>query len=588
MNTQGKAFPEMKHEVDLCVVGGGMAGLAAALAAARHGAKTVLMHDRPVLGGNASSECRVHVTGADRGGGIPHVRETGIVEELRLDNIRRNPNKCFSIWDTVLHEKTMAEDNLTLLLNCSCCGADMEGDRIASVSGWQLTTQTRHVVHAACFADCSGDAVLAPPTGAEVRVGREARAEFGESHAPEQADRRTMGMTCMFQSRPYDTPQPFEPPAWAHRFDSCDDLPYGANGHRWWEQGYWWIEMGGEYDSIHDTEMLRDELLKITYGVWDHIKNRCQHRDRAQNWALEWVQFLPAKRESRRYVGDHMLSQGDVESEGRFDDVAAYGGWPMDDHHPAGFWSVKVPAPATIFYDTPSPFGIPYRCLYSRNVPNLMFAGRNASCTHAAMSATRVMATCAVMGQAVGTAAAMALRLGTDPRGITPRIRELQQLLLRDDAYLPGVPQAFSGLTTGAELRASRGDPSPVRDGIARQVGDQPHAWTHAPGDWAAYAFGKPCRVRDVTLVFDSALERDIQMHVGHSEKWPFAVPEVMPRIFRVEGLSGGTWGPVARVDDNHQRLVRVGVGRELEGIRYTLEKTWGAPETRLYAFYAE
>ncbi|NQT88115.1 FAD-dependent oxidoreductase, partial [bacterium] len=349
---------ELTHEADVCVVGGGMAGLTAALAAARHGATVVLLHDRPVLGGNASSECRVHICGADRHNSIKNMRETGILEELRLENLARNPNRVFSIWDTVLYEKARLQDGLTLLLNCTCQRAAMAGDRIESVTGWQLTTETYHTVRARVFIDCSGDGILAPLTGADHRIGREARAEYDESIAPETADSRTMGMTCLFQSREYDCPQPFTPPSWARTFESADDLPYGARGIGWWQMGYWWVELGGEHDSIHDTETLRDKLLAITYGVWDFIKNRSGQP--AENWALDWVQFLPAKRESRRYVGRRVLTQNDVEAEGPFPDVVAYGGWSMDDHHPAGFEAVRVGAPATIFHHSPSPFGIPY------------------------------------------------------------------------------------------------------------------------------------------------------------------------------------------------------------------------------------
>ena len=312
MPANASLFPQIRHDVDLCVVGGGMSGLAAALAAARHGATVALMQDRPMLGGNASSECRVHICGADRHNAIPHMRETGILEELRLENLKRNPQQSYSVWDLILHEKAKAEPNLSLILNCSCCDATMDGDCIASVTGWQLTTQTHHVVKAKLFADCSGDGILAPLTGADFRMGREARSEFNESIAPDVADEKTMGMTCLFQSREHDSPQPFEPPPWIRRFETWEDLPYkgGQIKTGWWRTGYWWIELGGEYDAIADTERLRNELLKVTLGVWDFIKNRAGVD--SENWALDWLQFLPAKRESRRFLGDHVLSQNDL------------------------------------------------------------------------------------------------------------------------------------------------------------------------------------------------------------------------------------------------------------------------------------
>lgn len=579
-------FREQSHKVDCCIVGGGMAGLTAAIAAARRGTRVALMHDRPVLGGNASSECRMHICGADRHGRFKNMRETGVLEELRMENLFRNPNRIFSIWDTVLYEKVTQEPNITLLLNCSCLSARMRGRSIASVTGWQTTTQTMHTVEARIFVDSSGDAVLAPLTGAPFRMGREARKEYGESIAPVKADARTMGMTCLFQSRRYPTPQPFEPPAWAHRYESCDALPYGEAGHKRWNFGYWWVELGGEHHSIHDTEALRDELLKVVYGVWDHIKNRCAHREQAANWALDWVGFLPAKRESRRYIGAHVLTQHDIEAEGRFDDIVAYGGWSMDDHHPAGFRAVQLGAKATIFHPAPSPYGIPYRCLYSAAIPNLMFAGRNISCTHAAMSSTRVMGTCCSIGQAVGTAAALAIRKGLPPAGVGAHIGELQQNLLRDDAYLPWTPQRFSALTMNATLTASSGNPEPLRNGINRPVGRKNHRWPCRVGDHVTYAFAKPVQVDEVTIIVNSAMNRVAAMCFEVEKRRLKGIPAVMPRTFRIEGLDNGRWRVVARVTRNIQRLVRIPVGRKLSAVRFVLEATWGARVSSLYAFY--
>lgn len=581
-------FREISHTVDFCVIGGGMAGLCAALSAARHGATVVLMHERPVLGGNASSECRVHICGADRHNGIKNMRETGILEEFRLENLYRNPNRNFSIWDTVLYEKVIAEPNITLLLNCSCLQAKMNGKVIRSVTGWQLTTETYHQVQARIFADCSGDGVLAPLTGADCRMGRESRGECGESIAPEEADACTMGMTCLFQTREYDTPQPFAPPAWACRFDRCDELPYAACGHQWWQMGYWWVELGGDRNSIHDTEQLRHELLKVTFGVWDHVKNCCPHRKAAEKWALDWVQFLPAKRESRRYIGAHVLTQNDIEAEGRFADLVAYGGWSMDDHHPAGFNAIKIGAPATIFHPAPSPYGIPYGSLYSRNIDNLMFAGRDASCTHAAMSSTRVMGTGCSMGQAVGTAAALAVARGIPPAGIGNQIAELQQALIRDDAYLPWVRQAFSDLTRGATLTASQGDPEPVRDGINRPVGDALHSWICERGDWISYRFEQMVYVKTVSVILDSGLDQNVALSYHQKGRQLTAPPGVLPKAFRIEMRSGKEWQVLVLVNRNHQRFHRFCIDRRIDGIRFVLDDLWDAQSSRVYAFFVE
>jgi len=566
-----------------------MSGLVTAVAAARHGAAVALMHDRAVLGGNASSECRVHVCGADRFGAFKNMRETGILEEIRLANLRRNPQQSWAVWDTILYEKARFQPGLTLLLNCSCMAAEMDGRRIVSVTGWQSAAQTRQKVRAKIFCDCSGDGVLAPLAGAEFRVGREARDEYGESLAPIKADDRTMGNSILFVAREHETPQPFEPLAWAHVFEDCDELPYGQDGHDWYKMGYWWVELGGEQDTIGDAEALRDELLKISYGVWDHIKNRCRHKHRAANWALEWMQFLPAKRESRRYVGEHVLTQNDIESGGRFDDLVAYGGWTMDDHDPRGFWAVRSGAEATAFNQAPVPYGIPYRSLYSKNVANLMCGGRCHSATHMAMSSTRVMGTGCSMAQAAGTAAAMAARMGIDPAAVGEHIGELQQALLRDDCYLPWVTQGFGALTTGARLLASRGDPEPLRDGIARPVGDDSHCWVHRPGDAVEMRFAREAEIDQLTLILDSGLDKTIQMshHVDLGQLT--SPPPELQKAFVVEGLAGGDWKPLARVTDNHGRLFRLRVGRRLEAIRYTLHQTHGqARHSKLFAMYVD
>ncbi|MCK4626433.1 MAG: FAD-dependent oxidoreductase [Phycisphaerae bacterium] len=575
----------IEHETDVCVIGGGMAGLAAALSAARHGASVILMHDRPVLGGNSSSECRMHIGGADRHNRIPNVRETGILEELRLTNLRHNHQRSFSVWDTILYDAARRQERLTLMLNCSCCDAEMDGQKIVSATGWQTTTQTYHTVGAKIFIDASGDAILAPLTGAAFSMGREGRDEYGESFAPAEADSCTMGMTLGFGAREYDTPQPFEPPSWANRYDRCEDLP---GEHTWWSLGYWWIELGGmDHDhSIHDTEKIRDDLLAVVYGVWDHIKNRGDHG--ADNWALEWVQFLPGKRESRRYIGKHVLTQNDIESEGRFGDVVAYGGWSMDDHTPEGFGCAQLGLPPTIFNPAPSPYGIPYGVLVARDIENLSFAGRCVSCTHMAMSSARVMGTTTVMGQAIGTAAAIAVRRGVTPADVSAHIDELQQMLLSDDAYLPGVRQQFGELTMQAELKASSGDPEPLRDGINRPVGDDEHAWRCRVGDTLEMHFRAGGKVERLTLIADSALETLIQMcHYGDFGELT-APPESLLADARIEVLDGGEWSPAGEVRGNYQRLIRIPIGRKIEAVRVTIEKTWSAEETRLFAAYVE
>ncbi len=579
-------MPEEQHRVDFCVVGGGMAGLCAAVAAARHGAKVALIQDRPVLGGNASSEVRMWICGAHGANN----RETGIVEEVLLDNYHRNPTANYSVWDSILYEKARFEPNITLLLNCSVNAARMDGKRIRSVRAWQTTTQTWHTVEAALFADCSGDSILAPLTGAEFRVGREAAGEFGEDIEPAKADRKTMGMSCLIQTREMERPVPYVPPAWANVYATDADLP--NRGHGVVGNNFWWIELGGEDDSIRDTERLRDELLKVAFGVWDHIKNRGDHG--AANWALEWVGFLPGKRESRRYVGDHVLTQNDVRAEGKFDDLVAYGGWSMDDHHPAG---IRYAGPPTIFHPAPSPYGIPYRSLYSRGIENLFCAGRNISVTHAALSSTRVMATCSLIGQAVGTAAAIAVRHGLTPRGVyEKRLREMQSTLMDDDCYLPWHAREAPELTRAARMAASAGDPEPLRSGHDRPIGKRDNGWRGPLGSWVEYAWDAPRRIAEARLVFDSDLNRTFRKGDTNAAQpmrccyrpsdRDFVPPPSLIRTFRIEARRpDGSWQTVARVENTHQRLVRVKLEAEAAAVRLIPEATWGAPDAHVFAW---
>ena len=583
---------ELSHKSDVCVVGGGIAGMCAAVAAARHGAKTILINDRPVLGGNASSEIRMWLCGAH---GL-NMRETGMIEELCLENDYRNPESNFSIWDSVLYEFAKFQPNLDVFLNCSVNSAEMKDGKVASVRGWQGTAETWHTFEADIFMDCSGDSVLSTLTGADYRVGREARAEFGEDIEPEVADRKTMGMSCLIQARETNHKVTYIPPKWARVFETDEQLANRGHGFRG-TSNFWWMELGGEDDSIHDTEKLRDELLAIAFGVWDHVKNRGDHG--ADNWQLDWVGFLPGKRESRRYLGPYILTQNDVRAEGRFDDLIAYGGWTMDDHNPAGF---RYPGQPTIFHPAPSPYGIPYRCLYSRNVPNLMFAGRNVSVTHAALSSTRVMCTCGTMGQAAGTAAAIAIREKCMPAGVYDHfIAELRQTLADDDSYLPWYKRIISELSANAALTASEGDPEPLRNGIDRPIkngeGWDDNSWSCQPGGYVQYDFGKTVKLSEARIVFDSDLNRrgkgeaSCNIEKNILSNFPLdqparTVPPTIVKAFRIEALlEDGEWHAVAREDNNYQRLVRVPLDCEARAVRLVPVSTWGADICKLFAF---
>jgi len=418
-------------------------------------------------------------------------------------------------------------------------------------------------------------------------MGREAKSEYNESYAPEQATSSTMGMTCLFQTRDMGSPQPFEPLPWACKFTREEDLPYTPEHHEYFQMGFWWMELGGEHHGIHDTEEVRDELLKIVWGVWDHIKNHCVYREKAKNYAMEWIQFLPTKRESRRYIGEHVLTQNDIENEGKFEDIVAYGGWPMDDHKSGGFHSLDFKREATIFHPAPSPYGIPYRCTYSKNIKNLMFAGRCGSFTHMGLSSTRVMATCSVIGQAVGSAAAMAVRESLLPGDLYPgKIKELQQTLMDDDCYLPWKKQDFSDLTKRAAVKASSGTPEVLRDGVSRPVGTDNHRWDCKTGDWVEYRFDGDSHVEKLNIVFDSDFSKLIRMSLHGNYGQLTSPPEKLVKGFHVDLFDGKNWKEFYRCKENHQRLVKMPVRQQVKGIRLTVDETWGNPDTALYALY--
>lgn len=430
----------MQHKnmtVDVAVVGGGMAGIAAAIAAARQGSKVALVQNRPVLGGNASSEVRVWVCGATATGHQRFARETGIVGELYLENQYRNPEGNPILWDAVLIDAVRAEENIVLLLNTDIREVrtkDVEGARrIAEVVGWTMGSETVVTIKADMFIDCTGDGFIGHLAGASYRVGREAKSEFRESWAPDEADALLLGSTILFYSKQLPHPVRYVAPDFAKDITQTPIperriIRAGDNG-----AAYWWIEWGGELDTVHNNEAIRDELWAVIYGIWDYIKNSGKFD--AENLTLEWVGSVPGKREYRRFVGAHTLTQDDIMEQREFPDSIGFGGWSIDLHPAGGMYADE--GSASQWYPN-GVYQIPFRSLYSIDVPNLLFAGRDISASHIAFGSTRVMATCAVMGEAAGTAASQCARESTVPS--TLPMDELQRILLRADASLIGIP----------------------------------------------------------------------------------------------------------------------------------------------------
>lgn len=563
-------FEEVK--ADFVVVGGGMAGICAAVAAARAGVDTVIVQDRPMFGGNASSEIRMWICGAH---GADN-KETGILEELLLENLYYNPTLKFNVWDDVMYSFVWRQPNLRLFLNCAVHAVETVDGTIKAVTGWHMQRQTEIRFTGKFFADCSGDSVLRY-SGAEYRWGRESRDEFNESHAPEVADKKTMGNSIMIQLRKVKQHHPFRAPAWAYHYtdETAPKRPLTPTGHN-----FWWLEFGGVKDTIADADAISHELLKIAYGTWEYIKN---HPDgRGREWELDWIGSLPGKRENVRYVGDHVLSQTEVEAGGPFADAVCHGGWSMDDHNPE---AINFPGAPTIFHPAPSPYNIPYRCLYSRNVTNLFFAGRNASATHMAMSSTRVMATAATMGQAVGTAAAIALREHTTPRGVYEKhLHELQQTLLRHDQWIPNCPREVSPL-------ALRGTVSHevLRNGIDRAQGKTTNALDLPAGGSCEYRFATPETIGGARLVFDSNLADDKRMRCIDDGDVYHEMPATLARSYVIEAEVDGRWVALATVAENLRRYIEhAWEPVRATALRLTVAASWGGAPARVFDFEPE
>jgi len=529
-------LPVKSLETDFLVAGGGLAGVCAAIAAARNGARVVLLQDRSVLGGNASSEIKMHAAGADCHGSKPGARESGLIEEFFLEDTVRNPHRSYSQWDLLLYEKAKCEPNLTLLLDTDCIGADVITDanqlkRITAVHAVRQSGEEAFHIAARYFADCTGDGRLGLEAGADFTIGREAKSAFGETLALDIADRQTLGSSILFTARKHSTPQPFVAPAWVRKFSDADLklrwIPTSS-----YEYGYWWFEWGGQLDTIKDSEVIRHELLRIALGVWDYVKNSGRHPGAAP-WALDWVGTIPGKRESRRFIGPHVLTEHDVLGGTLFPDQVAYGGWAIDLHPPSGVDAVKEqPYTPTHF---PHLYSLPLRSYYSRNIANLFFAGRNISATHVGFASPRVMKTCAIGGQAIGTAAAVWLKKSKDNNiaelTTSANLHALQQTLLRDDAFLLGVKNDDPlDLARTALVSASSENvvapASHVIDGITRDLkatfgpwsSDSIHHWEseRLPAS-LTFKLPKITAVREVHLTFDTGFERELTLSASDS-----------------------------------------------------------------------
>ncbi len=577
-------------ECDLCVVGGGMAGMAAAISAAREGIQVVLMHERPVLGGNASSEIRMWICGAQ---GRDN-RETGILEEIALENLYRNPTKSYAVWDTVLYDFIRREKNINLLLNCTCMDAEvLKGDfkygrntKIKTVTGYQMTTQCFYEVKAKYFCDCSGDSILAPLCDAEFRIGREAGKEFNEDTSLTEKDNMTMGMSCLIQGRETLKDIEYIAPKWSTKL--CEKDFEGRDPDIYKElENFWYLELGGNRNTIDDTEILRDELVALATGTWDYIKNSGKFD--SKKWDLDFLGFLPGKRESRRMCCEYIITQRDISGGKVFEDEIAFGGWPIDDHYPGGFYHRGVP---NLYVNTPAPYSLPYRALYSKNVENLFFAGRNISMTHVAMSSIRVMATCALLGEAVGKAASIASKKSITPHEVyLENIELLQALLMNEDCFLPSKTRKISSACKNACLN--------IKSDVIRNGQDRAHAiyntdaesagYMARAGEEIVYSFDKQ-NIESVHIVFCSDLNRETlpgcrceQVHSTRSNTLlsspQMHMPYTLCREFKLIGELDGVPTEILNISDNRKRSYHININKCFDKLILVPRKTWGENE---------
>lgn len=487
----------MKHTretYDVLVAGGGLAGVSAAISSARHGATTCLVQDRPVLGGNSSSEVRVTPHGA--AAFHAYARETGIVSEALIEERAKNHEKITengwtnSVWDLTLYDMAMRTNGLTLMLNTSIESVVKDDNGgISSVTARIANAESIVEIHAGSYIDCTGDGTMAAMAGNSWVTGAESHSELGEPHAPESPTDDVMGSSLHFKTVDTGAPIEYHAPAWAVKYEDDSFFYKGGRIPKTLDSGYWWIELGPPFDTIEDNETIRHELTRHVLGIWDYLKNRDPNwSKKAETIALDWVGQVPGKRESRRLSGKRFVNENELLERTKFKDEVAFGGWYVDLHTLGGLLAetseplnAKQLDPTSQYGASTNigPFGIPLGIMMSDEIPNLMMAGRNVSASHAAMGSIRVMSTCALMGQATGTVAATAATTGNTLHYVSEHLMDrIQQTLLRDGAFLPNVKNA-----DGNDLARYAKAYSSSEDEV-RGIGPSSADWLNKMGQW--------------------------------------------------------------------------------------------------------
>lgn len=395
---------------DFVVAGGGVAGMCAAVSAARLGCKVALVNDRPVLGGNNSSEVRVHLGGYSEIG--PNEGLGRMIREFG-HTVKGNAQPAANYEDGKKQAFIDSQDGVTLYANCRAVDVAMDGSRIRAVLIQNIETGEMHWLAAPLFSDCTGDGTIGCLAGADWTMGRESRDEYGESLAPEKADSMVMGASVQWYSEKTGRKTSFPEFSYGVEFneDNCEKVTMGE----------WTWETGMNLDQIEDAERIRDYGLLVVYSNWSFLKNHLKDNGKWQDRDLAWVAYIAGKRESRRLLGDYVLKQEDIDKNVFHEDASFTTTWSIDLHFPDPVNSEKFPGKefktATV-HNWIYPYAVPYRCLYSRNIDNLFMAGRNISQTHVALGTTRVMRTTGMMGEVVGMAASICRKYGCTPREV--------------------------------------------------------------------------------------------------------------------------------------------------------------------------
>ncbi len=467
-------------DCDILVAGGGLSGICAAIAAARDGAKVVLVQNRSRLGGNASLEVKMHPLGInpDKTG----FREAGILEELKLKNSAENQERSWAVWDCMLYDKVRCEKNITLLLDTTVYGADVEDGSITKAYARCDLSLTNYIISAKQFIDCTGDSRLAIEAGAEVMTGRDGVEKYGEPLAGHFSKNDHLCCSMMFTSVDVGHEVKYTAPSWAKKI-TAENLKFRDPAKWGFNYGYWFISFGGKLDTVRDMEVIRRELLAILHGVWDYIKNVAKY-PAAKNRVLDFVAMLPARRDTYRISGYDIFTQHDIEGKWaeRPDQIITVG-WPMEDQPSDGFYFDGKPA---IYGGSTNFYNLPLSTMYSKDVKNLFMAGRNMNTSHIAFTSTRVMNIGALAGEVVGNAASKCARENISPRQLgtdAKKLNELRQKLLKNGNFIVNYKnEDADDLILSSKVSASASDfgtsPENVKNGVTYDFkGENKNRW---------------------------------------------------------------------------------------------------------------